>query len=288
VKAWPPQTVELDFMQVTNPESQSSAQSVQAQIDSINWYHDFEFPGGVRASTETPDKEFHRKVWSLIERNLEQIDMQGKSVLDIGCWDGYWSFFAERQGAQSVLATDDVSQNWAEGTGLAIAKSLFDSQIEVNQQVSVYDIASLDRKFDVILCMGVYYHLYDPFYAFSQIRHCCHPDTIVVFEGDVGAEMAAGTAEYCFDDAARPAFVPSLSFLQSALQAAYFDIVKTDYLYDRTVLAKLKHFAKVMMLQSPKGLNRILLTCKPFNGENKLHPYTPPVGLREYDPRFKE
>jgi hypothetical protein len=100
--------------------------------------------------------------------------------------------------------------------------------------------------------------------------------------------MAAGTAEYCFDDAARPAFVPSLSFLQSALQAAYFDIVKTDYLYDRTVLAKLKHFAKVLMLQSPKGLNRILLTCKQCSGENKLHPYTPPFGLRNYDPRFKD
>jgi tRNA (mo5U34)-methyltransferase len=275
-------------MQVTNAEMHSKDQSIQERIDSVNWYHDFEFPGGLRASTETPDKDFHRSVWQLIERNLDQVDMQGKSVLDIGCWDGYWSFYAERRGAQSVLATDDVSQNWAEGTGLSLARSLFDSKIEVNQQVSVYDIASLNQKFDVILCMGVYYHLYDPFYAFSQIRHLCHPDTIVVFEGDVGVEMAPGTAEYCFDDAAKPAFVPSLSFLQTALQSAYFEIATTDYLYNRTLLTQFKHLAKTLLLQSPKGLNRILLTCKPFNGENKLHPYTPPFGLRDYDPRFTQ
>ena len=274
-------------MQETNDEAHSSARSIQAQIDSVSWYHDFEFPGGLRASTETPDKDFHRSVWRLIERNLDKVDMQDKSVLDIGCWDGYWSFYAERRGARSVLATDDVSQNWAEGTGLSLARSLFKSQIEVNQQVSVYDIASLDKKFDVILCMGVYYHLYDPFYAFSQIRHLCHADTVVVFEGDVGVEMATGTAQYCFDDAAKPAFVPSLSFLQTALRAAYFDIVETDYLYDRSALSRFKHLVKSLMLLSPKGLNRILLTSRPFSTENKLHPYTPPFGLGAYDPRFK-
>ena len=269
-----------------NSEEPSNEQSIQAQIDSINWYHDFEFPGGLRATTETPDKDFHRQVWGLIERNLEKINMRGRSVLDIGCWDGYWSFFAERRGAKSVLATDDVSQNWAEGTGLGLARRLLDSQIEINQQVSVYDIASLGRKFDVILCMGVYYHLYDPFYAFSQIRHCCHEDTVIVFEGDVGVDMPAGTAEYCFDDAAKPAFVPSHSFLRTALRAAYFDIVAEDYLYPRNGLSRLKHLVKLLLLQSPKGLNRILLTCRPFSGENALHPYTPPCGLRAYDPRF--
>jgi tRNA (mo5U34)-methyltransferase len=270
----------------TKTDSIPDREAVQAEIDRINWYHEFEFPGGLTARTETPDKDWHRQVWGLIQRNLEKVDMRGKSVLDIGCWDGYWSFFAERQGAASVLATDDVSQNWAEGTGLGLAKRLYGSQVDINQQVSVYDIASLDRKFDVIMCMGVYYHLYDPYLAFSQIRQLCHEDTVILFEGDVGLFMPEGTAQYCFDDSARPAFVPSISFLRDALQAAYFEIVEEDYLFAPNALFKLKHLVKLLLLQSPKGLNRIMLTCKPFSGENPLHPYNPRFGLDAYDPRF--
>ena len=35
----------------------------------------------------------------------------------MGCWDGYWSFYAEQRGAARVLATDDASQNWAGSAG---------------------------------------------------------------------------------------------------------------------------------------------------------------------------
>jgi tRNA (mo5U34)-methyltransferase len=93
-------------------------------------------------------------------------------VLDIGCWDGYWSFHAERQGAASVLAADDVTQNWATGEGLRLAKRLLSSRVEIKQDQSVYELAQLGRTFEVILCLGVYYHLLDPFYALTQIRHC--------------------------------------------------------------------------------------------------------------------
>ena len=40
-----------------------------------------------------------------MEQQLDAVPFHGKSVLDIGCWDGYWSFYAERRGAASVLAT---------------------------------------------------------------------------------------------------------------------------------------------------------------------------------------
>jgi tRNA (mo5U34)-methyltransferase len=284
-------------MQTTTCEPQAGDQAIQARIDRIRWYHDFDFPGGLRARTETPDKEFHRRLWAFIERNLDPIDFSGKSVLDIGCWDGYWSFYAERRGAASVLATDDISQNWADGTGLQLARSLFRSEIEVNQQLSVYDLASLDRTFDVILCLGVYYHLYDPFYAFSQIRHCCHEGTVVVFEGDVDMALAPGTARYCFGNPSKNAFAPSLSFLGTVLGAAYFEVVRTDYLRPRatTGLRALGRRAKsfVRRLRSrltgrvKSDLNRIVLTCKPFAGENEQHPYAPHFGLRKYDPRYR-
>jgi predicted nicotinamide N-methyase len=40
------------------------------------------------------------------------VDFAGKTVLDIGCWDGQWSFLAENRGAARLLATDDCSQHW--------------------------------------------------------------------------------------------------------------------------------------------------------------------------------
>src|SRR5262249_24587907 len=155
-------------------------------------------------------------------------EFTGKSVLDIGCWDGYWSFYAERRGAARVLATDDSSQNWAGTAGFRLAHELLKSSVETDLTLSIYDLCRLERKFDVILCLGVFYHLIDPFYAFAQIRHCCHDDTVVVFEGDCFFELiwaAVQTAAlYSRDVRQAPRFVPDPLTLRFLLNAAYFII----------------------------------------------------------------
>jgi tRNA (mo5U34)-methyltransferase len=46
----------------------------------------------------------------LIMRAFDDIDFRGRKVLDVGCWDGLWSFEAEKRGAAEVWATDDISQ----------------------------------------------------------------------------------------------------------------------------------------------------------------------------------
>jgi tRNA (mo5U34)-methyltransferase len=172
----------------------------QSEIDSVHWYHEFDFGKGLHATSKTPDVQAHRKV-------CDAIDFLGKSVLDIGCWDGFWSFYAEfwsfyaeKRGASSVFATDDISQNWSTGKGIHLAKALLGSKIEIDQNISIYDLAKLERKFDVILCLGVYYHLVDPFAAFAQIRHCCTNDSIIVFEGDATIGIRPDTVFQGFRD----------------------------------------------------------------------------------------
>src|SRR5207237_1489982 len=81
-------------------------------------------------SPRTPDLTAHRELRRFIEDQLDRLDFQDKTVLDIGCWDGYWSFYAERRGARLVLATDDKSQNWAGSDGLMLARGLLDSKME--------------------------------------------------------------------------------------------------------------------------------------------------------------
>ena len=74
------------------------------------------------------------------EAELDKIDFRDKTVLDIGCWDGFWSFYAEQRGAKRVLATDDSAQNWAGEAGFFLAKELLKSTVECNLRLSVYEL----------------------------------------------------------------------------------------------------------------------------------------------------
>jgi tRNA (mo5U34)-methyltransferase len=273
----------------------------QRRIDAIEWYHEFDFPNGLQArSKENP--EAHRFLWTFMERELDHAEFNGKTVLDIGCWDGYWSFYAERRGARRVLATDDQSQNWAGGRGLALARELFGSQIETRLDVSIYQLDVLGEVFDIILCMGIYYHLIDPFYAFCQIRHRCHPNTLVFVEGDVSENIPEDAVIFNPTNHSRPIFLPSISALNKTLKASYLEVVSQ---------ARMVHHAPELPAPPPRPprrwwersrepepvpqpppdplkQNRLMTVCRPFVGANELHRYRPPFGLHAYDDRFKK
>jgi tRNA (mo5U34)-methyltransferase len=264
-----------------------SLRALQEQIDGILWYHEFDFGQGLRAKSSTPDVAAHRRIWGLISRQFDQIDWRGKSVLDIGCWDGYWSFEAERRGAANVLASDDVSQNWAAGAGLRLAKKLLNSKVELNQSLSVYELSGLNRKFDVVLCLGVYYHLLDPFHAFAQIRHCCHANTVVVLEGDV-ARYGVREDAAClpFGDATAPLYVPTPRTLQKTLAATYLTPVSQSFLNSAPRAWGKSLWRRLTMRNTLPSVDRAVTVCRPFQGVNQLHDYRPPFGLHQYDDRF--
>jgi tRNA (mo5U34)-methyltransferase len=252
---------------------------MQKRIDAIDWYHEFDFGHGLKATT-TVAAGTHRQLWSFIEKELDRLDLFGKTVLDTGCWDGYWSFYAERKGAK-VLATDDATQNWAGAEGFMLAKELFQSKVEFDFYCSVYDLTKLARKFDVIFFLGVYYHLVDPMYAFAQLRHCCHADTIVIVEGDVHVGGARSVAVY--EPFARKGsrFVPTPDTLELFLNLNYF---KTEY------ESMIDHFELINQeapLDMPPRINRTFRICRPEILENPVHFYKPPFGLAKYDLRWQ-
>jgi tRNA (mo5U34)-methyltransferase len=253
---------------------------IQQRIDRIHWYHEFDFGNGLRAEVKTPDAQSHRALWRFIEAELDKVDFAGKTVLDIGCWDGYWSFYAERRGAARVLATDDSSQNWTGSAGFHLAKELFQSSVECDLELSVYDLSKLEHKFDIILCLGVFYHLIDPFFAFAEIRHTCHNASMVIFEGDVYCGLLdardQSAALYAKDVRKAPRFVPDIETLRFFLNATYFNVTK------ESVFPLSKPTEEGQPL---KGVNRVLMICKPFRGFNSCHEYRPPFGLKEYDNR---
>jgi tRNA (mo5U34)-methyltransferase len=108
-------------------------------------------------------------------------DLTGKSVLDIGCNDGLYSFECERRGASRVLAIDNLQDPRVEETFL-FARETIGSSIEW-RKMSVYEIGALGETFDLVLFMGVYYHVDDPIRAFRAIRTVA--SDLVIAEGHV-------------------------------------------------------------------------------------------------------
>jgi tRNA (mo5U34)-methyltransferase len=249
----------------------------QADLDAIRWYHEFDFPGRLTARSREPDVADHRRIWAFIETQLASVDLAGKSVLDIGAWDGYFSFLAERRGAMAVLAADDMSQNWGSGAGIETAKTLFQSRIETKLDQSVYALGALNRTFDVIFCFGVYYHLLDPLLAFAQIRHCCHDESLVLFEGDIRTDRHDLSATYGFGDSRLPAFLPTEPLLRQMLAASYLRVEKIAFQRDGHVW---KSAVKAALRQPHK--ERVFVAARPFRGANALHEYAPPYGLKVY------
>lgn len=131
-------------------------------VNEITWYHKMTLPGGI----VTPGV-------SDTARGLPRLRMpdrlDGLSVLDIGAWDGFYSFEAKRRGAERVLATDSFCWSGQPGSGtndgLLLARDALGLDVE-DMYIDVMEI-SPERvgTFDVTFLLGVLYHLTDPITA---------------------------------------------------------------------------------------------------------------------------
>ncbi len=93
-------------------------------------------------------------------------DLTGKTVLDIGCNAGFYSIEMKRRGAERVLGVDFDERYLAQAR---FAAETLGMQIEF-RQLSVYDVGKLREKFDLVIFMGVLYHLRHPLLALDLIR----------------------------------------------------------------------------------------------------------------------
>lgn len=117
------------------------------------------------------------------ERVLEQIalpaDLTGKRVLDIGARDGFFTFEAERRGAAEVVALDNEPPDH---TGFSIAAELLGSKARYVTE-NVYSLNPEEfGHFDVVLFLGVIYHLRHPLLALDRIHDVCAPDALMFVE----------------------------------------------------------------------------------------------------------
>ena len=147
------------------------------------WFHNIDLNGVATA----PDHflgDYPRVKWQRFAHAIPQ-DLTGKSVLDIGCNGGFYSIEMKRRGAARVVGVDYDETYLAQAR---FAAEVTGVDIEF-RSLSVYDVAQLGERFDVVLFMGVFYHLRHPLLALDLIREHVAGD-LVVFQS-----MMRGTQE---------------------------------------------------------------------------------------------
>jgi tRNA (mo5U34)-methyltransferase len=150
---------------------------LQRRVDGLPWFHEIDFGNGVRSSGATPHEVLRSQADVYFKDGLA-----GRTLIDIGCWDGFNSFEGARRGAARVLATDHFAwsgDGWGSRDSFELARQHLAPQVEV-LDIDVSEIReSTVGRFDVVLFCGVLYHLRDPLGALAQVSGICD-GTIVV------------------------------------------------------------------------------------------------------------
>jgi len=140
-------------------------EELRKKVDAIKWFHLLDLGHGVI----TPGSRDPQKRIPFL--GLPE-DLRGMSVLDIGAWDGAYSFEAERRGASRVLATDYYcwsGPGWGTKDGFNLARQALNSKVE-DREIDVLDLsAEIIGTFDLVLFLGVFYHLRNPLLALEHV-----------------------------------------------------------------------------------------------------------------------
>lgn len=171
-----------------------SQEEIRRRIGELGkWFHNMEI-GGVRTAPE----HFLGDYPAVKFRNFAHVlptDMRGMTVLDIGCNAGFYSLEMKRRGAERVVGIDydDVYLNQAR-----FAAEVTGYRIEF-RKLSVYDLALLGERFDLVIFMGVLYHLRHPLLALDLIHAHVARDLMLYQSMQRGsAEVAEVRGDYSF------------------------------------------------------------------------------------------
>lgn len=154
-------------------------------------------------------------------------DMKNLTVADIGGWDGYFAFEAEKRGASKVTIFDideEKGGNWGKTQGFQFAKKILDSQVTyVNASIYDLSLANGFKPYDVTLFYGVLYHLKAPLIALERLFEMTKENGYSLIETALSQETwgAAPASSWVFmpgyDNDPTNYFYPTLTALLATL-----------------------------------------------------------------------
>ena len=199
----------------------------------------------------TPGNPIYVPAQNLCLRAMEELDFRQKSVLDIGCRDGLFSFKAEERGALRVIGIDnDLS---IPATEFLIP--YFHSRVKMHQK-NLYDLKhDTFGQFDIVLFPGVLYHLRYPFWGLKVIRDVLKPGGDLIIETAIWCGESQNAFLFCPIDEASPYEPSSCTFynekgLIDTLVTLGFETKAVDYVPEKKSPSHLR-----------KRLKRIFKTC---------------------------
>jgi len=147
--------------------SKPALDDLSRRVHELPWHHQIDFGNGIISPGNTKIPVLNAQANVYFKHGV-----LGKTVLDVGCWDGFNSFEAKKRGAARVLATDHFAwsnQCWGKRESFELARSNISPEVEVLD----IDLPELnpDRvgQFDLVLFAGVFYHLRHPLLVLERI-----------------------------------------------------------------------------------------------------------------------
>lgn len=198
---------------------------LRAEVERLPWYHVIELPGGV----VTPGVDDPRDRLPLL--GLPD-DLSGMTVLDVGAWDGFFSFECERRGAARVVAADWFA--WREAArgskeSFELARRSLDSRVE-DVEIRVEDLSpETVGTFDLVLFVGVLYHLRDPMLALEAVASVTGGTLILETHVDLALRRGPAAAFYAGTELRGDHtnwWGPNPAAVQGMLRASGFDEVR--------------------------------------------------------------
>src|SRR2546421_911007 len=147
----------MDELDTRASSSQWTRSKTENRVRDLGeWFHNLNLQG-VHTAPNHFLGDYPNVKWARFSHAIPS-NLAGRSVLDIGCNAGFYSLEMKRRGAARVLGLDSMDEYLAQARFAAEVNEL---DVEF-RKMSVYDIGALQETFDIVIFMGVLYHLRHP------------------------------------------------------------------------------------------------------------------------------
>jgi tRNA (mo5U34)-methyltransferase len=151
-----------------------TTEQIRRRVEELGqWFHNLDL-GGVKTAPDHFLGDYPAIKWDRFSAAIPD-DLHGKSVLDVGCNAGFYSIQMKQRGADRVVGIDTDEKYLAQAR---FAAEVSGTDIEF-RKLSVYRVGELKEQFDVVLFMGVLYHLRHPLLALELLHEHVVSDLLV-------------------------------------------------------------------------------------------------------------
>ncbi len=179
------------------------------------WFHNLHLPSGHETAPDHPLGDFPSFKWREIADWIPS-DLDGWSALDIGCNAGFYAFELARRGAHVVGIDHD--EHYLTQARWAAREFELDERVEF-RRMGVYDLGATSERYDLVLFMGVLYHLRYPLLGLDLVARCVKRLLVLQTLTMPGDEVVDAPGDVPIDDRERllaPGW-PKLAFIEREL-----------------------------------------------------------------------